>query len=205
MRQLQGTIEIRGTDAVKLPRVSIAGLMGFVVPVAVGFAALKNPSEIWASAIFTLIVGLLCVAILLAAARTGRKRLSWLAFSIFGWAYLIFTFGPSSTSATVNPPPLILSTLVARGLGYLETRLPTLPPPPVQPNQGATGSRTSTIFDVNISRNINTVRYVTRTRGIPTPNLEPFRQIGHSLAASLVGLLGTLLILAFTKHDDKQA
>ena len=125
----------QGVDALKFPRVSFASVMSVVVLVAVGSAGLKNPSELWASAIFSLTVGLLCVAVLISVAKTGRGRLGWLAFATFGWAYLAFTFWPSSSSHMVNPPPIIVSTWVSKGLDYLETRFLTIVPPTGQPTQ----------------------------------------------------------------------
>ena len=183
----------------KRPRVSIALLMVVVALVAVAVAALRNPSETWASAVFTLAVVVLCLAVFLAFATGGRKRLAWMSFAISGWAYLIFTFGPSSGSQMVNPPPLIFSTWVSSGLGYLETRLPTFPASPTQP-------RWKTItLDSNSFNKVTTRQYISKVRTLATPNFAPFRQIGHSIATLLISIIASVLVAAFVKHDATHA
>ena len=54
------------------PRVSIGQLLMLVVLVAVGFAALRNPSELGSGTTFTLTVGLLLFASVGAIARQGK-------------------------------------------------------------------------------------------------------------------------------------
>ena len=70
------------------PRVSIGSLMGVVMVVAVGFAALRNPSRAWFGAMDMLTRGVLGLAILLAAFRRGPRRAWWVGFVLFGIGYL---------------------------------------------------------------------------------------------------------------------
>src|SRR3954469_26027133 len=95
-------------------RVSIAGCMAAVGFLALGSAALTHPSELWASALFTLAVTLLCWA---SAAATVRRRPFWVGFAVFGWVYLILSLGLFGAKGTPlasfpPPPPLITTKLV---------------------------------------------------------------------------------------------
>jgi hypothetical protein len=45
-------------------RVSIGGLMGFVLVAAVGLAGLRNATPIWAGSVFLLTCGILLLAVL---------------------------------------------------------------------------------------------------------------------------------------------
>ncbi len=86
----------------KILRVSIARSMGIVLLAAVGLAALRNPTIVWASSLFTLVVVLLCTAVLGAIAVRGPARLTWTGFAVFGWVYLGIAFGLAQRG-TVRP------------------------------------------------------------------------------------------------------
>jgi len=76
------------------PRFSIAGLMGMVLVVAVGVAALRSGSEDWAGIVSALTLGLLGVALLGVLFRQGPRRAFWSGFALFGWGYLALTMAP---------------------------------------------------------------------------------------------------------------
>lgn len=99
------------------PRFSIAGLMGLVVVVAVGVAALRSGSEDWAGIVLTLTLGLLGAAVLGAIYRTGPRRAFWVGFALFGWGYLALTYAPWFGSEV---GPRLATT---RGLDLLFARL----------------------------------------------------------------------------------
>ena len=69
-------------------RFSIAGLMGAVLVAAVGLAALRSASPIWAGAMLLLTYVVLGLAILCAVLRGRARRAWWLGFCVFGWGYL---------------------------------------------------------------------------------------------------------------------
>lgn len=92
-------------------RVSVAGLMGIVVLAAVGFAALRNPTIVWASGLFTLTVVILCSAVLGAIAVRGPARLTWAGVAVFGWVYLGIAFGIGSEGNGATPPPFLIQAL----------------------------------------------------------------------------------------------
>ncbi len=55
-------------------RFNIANLLVVVLFVAVGFAALRESSDLWDSSIFSLTLGVLLISILLAVHRTETRR-----------------------------------------------------------------------------------------------------------------------------------
>ena len=91
-------------------RFPIAGLMGAVLVVALGLAALRNASEIWASVIFLLTCGLLCLAIVGTLCRRDAERAWWLGFALFGWGYLVL----ASWSSVELPTMTLLDAIGAR-------------------------------------------------------------------------------------------
>ena len=75
-------------------RFSIAGLMGVVLLVAIGFAALRNPSENWAGVVLLATLAALGIAMVGAFCRSGATRGGFLGFAVFGWIYMIAAFYP---------------------------------------------------------------------------------------------------------------
>ena len=77
-------------------RCNVAGLLVAVLFVAVGFAALREADELWDAWLFSLTLGLLLLAVLLAAHRTGGRRAFWAGFALFGWGCLGLSLIPST-------------------------------------------------------------------------------------------------------------
>ncbi len=80
---------------------TIAQSMAAVLVIALAFAALRNADAFWASAIYTLAIAMLAAAVVGAIARKGRRRMTFAAFAVFGWAYLLVSrlhFGPPHAS-----------------------------------------------------------------------------------------------------------
>lgn len=71
------------------PRISIAQILALMIPVAVGLAALANPSAFWEGTIFALTMILLFTAIVGVIYRNGGDRAFWLGFSVFGWGFYL--------------------------------------------------------------------------------------------------------------------
>jgi hypothetical protein len=95
-------------------RFTIASLLVVVLLVAVGFAALRESSELWFSGVFTLTFGVLLVSILLAVHRTESRQAFWLGFALFGWSYLGLALVPSIE-------PRLITT---KALAYLDSKMP---------------------------------------------------------------------------------
>jgi hypothetical protein len=75
-------------------RFTLAALMGAVALVAVGVAALRSPTALWASLVILLALGAICGATVGAILRRGPGRGAWLGFAVFGWAYFLMTLSP---------------------------------------------------------------------------------------------------------------
>jgi len=68
---------------------SIAGLMGLVALSAIGLIALRHPSDLSASLLYSLTLGLNLAAVVAAIASEGQVRSVAAGFAIFGWGHLI--------------------------------------------------------------------------------------------------------------------
>lgn len=185
------------------PRFSIAGLMGLVLVVAVGVAALRSGSEDWAGIVLTLTLGILGVALLGMIFRQGSRRAFWSGFALFGWGYLTLTMAPWFNGEV---GPRLATT---RGLDLLFTRL----------HPGAVGTFTVLTVNGQTSANgqtqfflpwQNALTSTATTNGTTTgttwttagltptsfwmtaaqPSPEPFRRIGHALFALLAAWIG---------------
>jgi hypothetical protein len=88
------------------PRYNIAGMLGAISFVAVGFAALREATDQWDSGLFSLTLGLLLNAVLLAVHRTEARRAFWIGFALFGWCYLSFSLISSIESRLITTQAL---------------------------------------------------------------------------------------------------
>jgi hypothetical protein len=67
--------------------ISIAQLLAVMVPIAVGLAAIANPSAFWEGTIFVLTLLLLFATVIGVIYRKDVDRAFWLGFSLFGWGF----------------------------------------------------------------------------------------------------------------------
>lgn len=81
-------------------RLPLWSLMVSVVLFALGFAALKNPTQAVAGWMFLGTLGTLLLGFVGMATRRGRARLGYLGFVLFGWGYLALAI---STGELVRP------------------------------------------------------------------------------------------------------
>ncbi len=73
------------------PRISIAALLGAMLPIAVGMTALASPSAFWEGTIFALTILLLFSAIIGVCYRREASRAFWVGFSVFGWGFFLLS------------------------------------------------------------------------------------------------------------------
>lgn len=83
-------------------RISIRTLMAFVLVSAVGLAALRNASELWAGIMLLLALAAAGAAILGAALMQGGERAWWLGFAVFGGGYLVVALGPVRSELAIT-------------------------------------------------------------------------------------------------------
>ena len=136
-----------------MKRISIAGLLGFVIAFALGLAAVVNASEFWAGAMSFLTIVTLLGSVLGTVLRGWRSG-GWLGFAVFGWGYyfsLILMLGLademvslSETAAVwvfekANPAPSVVVSIRTAPLPppvlptYEVAPPPALPPSPIPP------------------------------------------------------------------------
>jgi hypothetical protein len=78
----------------KWPRVSMLGLVAAVVVCGVVLAALRSGSDYWLGVAYTMTVGMLLAAVVLARYRRGASRAFWFGFAVFGWGMFILGANP---------------------------------------------------------------------------------------------------------------
>jgi hypothetical protein len=191
-------------------RVSIAGLMAVVLVCGLAAAALREASEIWAGILLLVTLGLLAFGLLAVRQRREASRAFWEGFALFGWGYLVLTFGPWFGEQV---GPRLPTTQL---LGYLHGKLS---PPAQEPlatlvltdgkvNVGGPGQLVTT----SASNGDRIVRLWVNGTGTLTStglaqlglgvnrlfvagpgNLEHFARVGQCLFALLAAWLGGLL------------
>jgi hypothetical protein len=164
-------------------RISIVGLMGFIVLIGVGFAALKNKSEPVASATFTATMAMLLLALVGVGFRRGEKQLFWTGFAVFGWGMLAFDL---STGALV-PPRLFSSYLIVCLTQFM---------PMTEPSNLPLGGMHYSSMTISISNPLTTTNPF---------SIYPFFQIAHSLAIIMAALLGAMVVRIFATREDRQS
>ena len=95
-------------------RFNIASLLGVILVLGVGFAALRESSDLWESGVFTLTLGALLISILLAIHRTESGRAFWIGVALFGGMYLALSLVPSIESRLIT----------TKALAYLDSKVP---------------------------------------------------------------------------------
>lgn len=188
-------------------RIPLWILMSAILLVAVAFAALRHPTELVASGVFTLAVGLLGFAVVGAAGTRGRKRLAWVSFATFGGLYAALSFGPFFSPTAVRPPPLLATTLMTTGLQRLDLELSPPGQSSLQTQAGSFFIPQSTDITYSIMTNISPGSPLVLGSGLtPVVNREPFYQVGHSLALLLFGFIAavvTLIVTAFRRDEAR--
>jgi hypothetical protein len=174
------------------PRLTILGMMALIGLAGVGLVGLRSATALWASAVFSLTAAALTAATI--GAALGRR--TCLGFAIAGWAYILAVFGLWPEPNGVTAPPFLTKSL----MDYFQ--------PPVYPGSflfpegkrevfhdpGPAGEAAFEAPPMVVSGD-PPVKAPFRGRTI---NLLHYRRIGHSLAAILCGLLGSLAATAFS-------
>jgi hypothetical protein len=173
----------------RLPRFTIAGLMGLVVVVAVGVAAMRFASETWAGVLLMLTLGVLGAAVLAFHERSGPRRSWWRGFALFGWGYVALALGPWASEVVAPQLP------TTAGLDALSARM----------HPAAKGIDATDTFSLSSSRIISSTvtpngttlvaagtppRTLVFTGAVANPPPASFSRVGHRLWALLVTCVG---------------
>jgi hypothetical protein len=170
------------------PRFHIASVCGVVLFLGVGFAALRESTDLWDCAIFTLALGVLLVSILLAVHRSKKRRAFWIGFALFGWGYLVLSL----------IRPIESRLLTTKALAFIDSKRAMFFPGGLVSfdynNDGlmdiyvANDSQSSLLF-----RNTGngTFQDVTATSGLNLPANQPEGNRQYSFFANSAGILFT--------------
>jgi hypothetical protein len=178
-------------------RTTILGLMAAVLLAAILFAALREATDWWASGIFTTTLTGLAFAALYAVYRRGERRAFWAVFAVFGWGYIVLTFGPGCE--TTIRPRLVTTRL-------LDALFPIVHPAP-EPTVRFWDASTGKPLDAGKPANHVTFAPDGRMLGWgmgTSPARESFQDIGHSLAALLLAGIGGVASRYFHGHRDER-
>jgi hypothetical protein len=186
----------------RLPRFSIAGLMGLIVVVAVGVAALRFASELWAGILLMLTLGVLGASVLAFHERAGARRAWWRGFALFGWGYAVLALGPWASDAIAPNLPTTM------GLDKLYERMH----PEVE------GRSSRRISHLRLSRYLNAtdpsstplvdssgarIAWAKAFSLATDATLESFRLVGHCLWALLVACVGGIVGRALHARGER--
>jgi hypothetical protein len=169
-------------------RVSSRGVLGLVLFVGVGFAALRSATEWWTSGIFTTTLIGLAFAALYTAHRRGAGRAFWSGFVAFGAGYLILAFGPWFETS-IRPR-------------LLTTRLLDLAYPMIAP-----ASRDGTPIRFSPDGRVHPIGEPGATARVWGPDASRqarFQGIGHSLVSLLLAAIGGVASRYFYAHRNER-
>ena len=171
-------------------RFNIASMLGIILVLGVGFAALRQASDLWDSGVFTVTLGVLSISILLAIHRTDKSRAFWLGLALFGSAYLGLSLVPTIESRLITNralayldskvPGRSLTTIGGDGLRIWGTASGTFGNDFQNLKLTADGDQVVGVWDATTGKLLGGWRGTT----------EHFVRIGHSLVALLVGWFG---------------
>ncbi len=157
------------------PRITIAALVAFVAFCGVGLAALRNPHEIWASALFTT-----ALALVLTATLGARRNRAWLGYATFGWAYLALAFGPWIDGRT-GIPRLLPGTLAIFAMDHIHGGM----------------SPYSAVDENGVL-----MTYYPGLVAAPEWRVLPYQQAAHCLGAVAFGLIGAVVATLTAKRGE---
>ena len=83
-------------------RISIRGVMAFVVVFAIGLAALRSANEIWGGVMLVVALAAVGVAVVGMIVMRGRERAWWLGFAVFCGGYLLSALSPLGSQITTT-------------------------------------------------------------------------------------------------------
>jgi hypothetical protein len=189
---------------------SLMRLLIAVLLVALSLAALQSDSAVVSGLVFTIVLGLLCLAIVGAASRRGRGRVFWLSFAVFGWGYLFAAFGigsPQSPLRFYNRPELVTSHLLD-----LYARLRT----PYRVGSKVVAQWRGGGYYPGVIRQVKDGQYLVAWDDGDTPlfvspyqiqgSTDNYQRTGHALFCPLVAWLGALLaVWMFAEREPASA
>jgi hypothetical protein len=176
-------------------RFSIASLIAAVAAIGVALGALKNPTPLVASAVYTLTLTALGAAVIVAAFRPGKARAFGLGFAVFGGVYLVHTFGLVAKRSEYVDPPRLLTTFALEELEkVMSTRwLSIAPTDMTMDGQFVMPPKTLGLSKTHIR--LDAWSAYPFSGPDPRHNSMDFFRIGHTMTTLLVAVLGGVFAL----------
>jgi hypothetical protein len=188
------------------PRSSIGSALRIIGILGVALAAFRDPSYLWANITFSTAFAALVLAIVNVLYSRGARRAYWTGFALCGWAYFAICSVPGLRESLC--PRLVTEVI----FDVLYPHVAPQPPPPA-PGMVRGPARTMIQIPGQPGGAVGLVGMVPqapapesrwsawsepdRTNGVGYPigtvslvSSEASRQIGHSMATLLVGVLG---------------
>jgi hypothetical protein len=210
------------------PRFSIGSLLTLIAIFAVGLAALRSPSPLWASTTYTVAAVAIVAGVSNAILGRGARRAYWLGFSLFGGAYFYLADG-SNRLVTVTTLDLLYPHVTRQlpqatlgglpsGGAFAPTPVPPAPllaPPPAAvgtpfqvaayaPPQVSIAPPAVSAWDHWTKPDRDLGEYAHPTDSSARFSSVSFRQIGHSLAALLAATLGGIFVRWRYEENSKE-
>ncbi|HEV3120456.1 MAG TPA: hypothetical protein VGY53_01070 [Isosphaeraceae bacterium] len=180
------------------PRITLARMMALVLYCGVAFGTLRYATELWASALFTLMFVLLLAATVCAALYKPPARAGWLGFAIFGWGFFLVGYvGPIGTQGGATPviTAFLFKTLHERAIPAPDQASQTFVTTYVVQNQAGAGTggwnASQQIAPATNLLQLNMMAGTPAVQG--SPSLENFQRVGAAHASFLSALFGGAL------------
>jgi hypothetical protein len=176
-------------------RVSIRALMAFVVWSAVVFASLHEPSDLWATGMFSLSALAAGVALIVTFFGPPRQRGTWGGAFVLGGGYLIICFGAGTEQRL---PSTAVADSLYRGMDYTPRQVDERVWVQQSVNQVTTTSVEGKVIKIDPSPPEYHVITPGWTSSYPAKDLRPlgrdaYRQLCHADASLLLTLVGALV------------
>jgi hypothetical protein len=211
-------------------RFTILGVMGFVLVLAVGLAALRGANDYWAGGFLTTTPLLFCLALLGALCGRPEKRPGRLGFVVLGGGYFALAFlGLSDANLNKLPTSQALyyvhqkvvgtqtvtvlfstagtgmgpTTSVARGVAWAQTSGTfVLNQPTGAPT--ATASTVDVVGDGDSTADQAVMRWPSWSMVLPgAAHYDAFYAIGHCLFALIAGVIGLPIARRFASSGAR--
>ena len=179
-------------------RFSIGSLLGLVLFLGFGLAALKAANDPWDAGVFGVTLIALLTSVLLAVHRAGSRRAYWLGFALFGCAHFTLALVPQIEARlpTTKALAYLDSKISDRVIGFPGwARVSRTSPAFGDGPQTVHFTPEGAALVTRSSRGV--VRLWDGATGIPlavsTGTSANFVRIGHSLLALIIAFLGAHL------------
>ncbi len=193
-------------------RISIRSLMAVVLISAVGLAALRTASDLWAGWVLLLALAGVGIAVLGAVFMRGPERAWWVGFALFSGAYLALAVGPWFRDRS---QPQLGTTYL---LDYVHGRIHASPKDTPVDFEELKAQREKAALALasirSIVRNLNDPAFRLARQRLDDLDVEisslkrmatlsQFHTIGHSVFCLLAGLAGGMVAVWFDRRRER--